>query len=130
MPRRKTALLAALAITASSITWAAAFASPASACVVDPDGDCYISSYGYWNIQNTDSQGLAEHVSPNIYSTVKGYLKNGTAIEAQCQVNGTTDPYDGLSYTVWDKIENGLWVYDGVFVSSPGDGYHIVLKHC
>jgi len=130
--RRKAAsLLATLALTAGSVTWAAVTASSsASACVEDTDGDCYISSYGYWNVVNTDSKGLAEHTSPDINSTITGWLKINTAIEVHCQVNGTTDPYDGLSYTVWDRLENGYWVYDGIFVSSPGDGYHIVLNHC
>src|SRR5215469_6824578 len=127
MLRRKTAsLLAMLALTAGSATWAVVTVSPASACVQDTDGDCYNSSYGYWTIQNTGS--LAEHTGPDINSPITGWLNYETAIEVQCQVNGTTDPPDKLPYTVWDQLENGYWVYDGVFVSSPGDGYHIVLN--
>lgn len=131
MFRRKTAsLIATLALAAGSVTWAVVAASSASACVADTDGDCYVSSYGYWNVQNTGSRGLAEHSSADINSPVEGSLPNGTAIEVHCQVNGTDDPKDGLPYTVWDRLENGYYVYDGVFVSSPGDGYHIVLNPC
>ena len=128
---RAARLLAMLAVAAGSLTWAGVIASsPASACTADTDGDCYVSSYGYWHVQNTDSSGLAEHTEPDINSAITGWLPNGTSLEVHCQVNGTTDPYDGLPYTVWDRLENGSWVYDGVFVSSPGDGYHIVLNHC
>jgi len=82
MRRGKAAsLLAVLALTAGSVTWAAVSASTANACVEDTDGDCYVSSYGYWNIQNTDSKGLAEHTSPDINSTITGWLPNHTAIE-------------------------------------------------
>jgi surface antigen len=105
-------------------------AGHASAYTPDTDGDAYNSSYGYWNIQNTDSAGLYEHGSPNIDSPITGALPNGTAIEAICQVNGTTDHFDGLGYTVWDKLDNGNYIYDGKFVSSPGDGFHIVLHDC
>ena len=132
-------LLATLALTVGSVTWVVAMAPPASACPTDTDNDCYNSAYGYWRVQNTDSSGLFEHTRPDINSPTTGSLPNGTNIEVHCQVNGSTDPYDpdyqdgdgdGLQYTVWDRLENGFWVYDGIFVSSPGDGFHIVLNHC
>jgi len=126
----RSTVVAAAIVLAGSGAAVLTTASASDACVVDTDGDCYNSSYGYWTIQNTDSAGLYEHTRPDINSPTVGSLRNGTAVEVICQTNGTTDPYDNLPYTVWDKLDNGSYIYDGYFVSSPGDGYHIVLQHC
>jgi hypothetical protein len=119
---RRVAQLTSLALVAPA-TAIVVSAGPASACVADEDGDCWHPNYQVWR---ADSQGLAVWTGVGTGSIV-GWLPNGSGVEVVCQTNGPTE--DGLPYTVWDHMDDGNWVYD-YYVTTPGDGYHIVLTHC
>lgn len=134
---RTTKTRAAL-VTAAAVGSLALLATPASAatssptptvyqtsrtqpqCVGDTDGDCFRPNY---HIQRTDGT-LAGWSGPgpgNGQVVVGSVGGNGAAVEVVCETNGT--PVDGQPYTVWDQLDDGVWVY-GYYLDTPGDGFH------
>jgi hypothetical protein len=113
----------ALTVAAGSLVVVLAQARSASACVADTDGDCWSPNYQTWR---TDGS-LAVWTGPGIGSIESWLGGNGSKVEVICQANGKTE--DGLSYTVWDQMDDGGWVYD-YYITTPGDGYHPVLTLC
>ncbi len=43
-------------------------------------------------------------------------IGNGTPVKVVCEAHGPT--VDGQSHTVWDRIEDGTWVY-GYYLTTP-----------
>ncbi|MFJ9448237.1 S1 family peptidase [Kitasatospora sp. NPDC101235] len=54
-------------------------------------------------------------------------IGNGTSVNVVCETNGPA--VDGYPYTVWDRLDDGTWVY-GYYLTTPGDGFTPALKHC
>jgi hypothetical protein len=70
---------------------------------------------GPYTVTGTDQLAIQSEPAVN---HVVGWIPVGTTLQVICQVtNGSTDPYDGLQSTVWDKIPQG-WVYD-YYVKGP-----------
>ena len=120
--KHKLRRLAALGVTASLLTIGAAIAtaSPALACVPDPNGGCYIPHT--YHVSGT-SGTLAVQVQPHV-NNVTRWLNEGSAVQVICQLNwGGTDPYDNLSSHTWDLIVGGGWVYDWYITTPVQNGY-------
>jgi hypothetical protein len=123
--RKFLSLLAAAAVSlgvASVVLLASA--GSALACVVGPNDDgCARSIY---HVQRTDGS-LAEWTGPGTGEVVRSVGGNGTAVVVVCQTTGATE--DGLPYIVWDKLDDGYYVYD-YYLDTPGDAYTPALATC
>lgn len=98
-------------------------AGSAMACVVDPIGGCFRPNY---HVQRTDGS-LAQWSGPGTGRIVSSLQGNGTPVDVVCETTGATE--DGLPYVVWDKLDDGTYVY-GYYLDTPGDGYHPALTPC
>ncbi|MGW4896033.1 C2 family cysteine protease [Kitasatospora sp. NPDC004240] len=50
---------------------------------------------------------------------------NGTELRIVCQAHGPAE--DGQPYTVWDRLEDGTWVYD-FYTTTPGNGFDVGMR--
>lgn len=98
-------------------------AGSALACVPDPSGGCFRPDY---HVQRTDGS-LAQWSGPGTGRIVGWLGGNGTPVEVVCETTGSTE--DGLPYVVWDKLDDGTYVY-GYYLDTPGDGFHPALTVC
>lgn len=85
-------------------------------CVADTDGDCWRPNYAVWR---ADSQGLAVWSGVGT-GTIEDWLPNGTQVEVDCQLSGPAE--DGLPYQVWDRLDDGSYVYDYYITTPAPDG--------
>ena len=116
-------LLAAGAVSAAAACVALlAGAGSALACVQAPDGSCFRPNY---HVQRTDGS-LAAWSAPGT-GRIVGWLDEGTGVDVVCETTGPTE--DGLPYIVWDKLDDGTYVY-GYYLDTPGDGFHPALTLC
>lgn len=97
-------------------------AGSALACVPAPDGNCFRPNY---HVQRTDGS-LAVWSAPGT-GRIVDWLNEGAAVDVVCETTGPTE--DGLPYVVWDKLDDGSYVY-GYYLDTPGDGYHPALTLC
>lgn len=96
------------------------------ACLVDDDGDCWHPNYQVWRTDGTLWIWTlpAGRGGSNTWQSVGG---NGTNVEVDCQAEGSG--VDGLTFTVWDHLDGGGWVYD-YYINTPGNGYQLALAKC
>ncbi|KDN80472.1 DUF6973 domain-containing protein [Kitasatospora cheerisanensis] len=70
---------------------------------------------------------LAQWTGPGSGQVAGRLPGNGTEVRVVCQTNGPT--VDGLPYTLWDRLDTGLYVYD-YYLTTPGDAFTPALAHC
>jgi len=119
-----------------------AAASPALACVIDPDTNQCLPPppAPTYQVTGADSNGLANMTQPfgkgiNGSTFIK-WFPNGTSLRLLCQANngGQVDGrvQYGRPFTTWDKLTDGTWVYDW-YMNTPlvaTDGYSPGFAHC
>jgi hypothetical protein len=97
---------------------AVATASPAMACVPDPNGGCYTPKTYYVN--GTDGT-LAVQQQPHT-GNVARWLNENNAVQVICQIDYGGEA-DGVPSHTWDLIVGGGWVYDHYITTPAQDGY-------
>lgn len=122
---RHLSLLAAAAVSVGiACAVLLAGAESALACVAGPKDDGCVRSV--YHVQRTDGS-LAQWSGPGT-GRILGWLGgDGTSVVVVCETTGATE--DGLPYVVWDKLDDGSYVY-GYYLDTPGDGYHPALTLC
>jgi hypothetical protein len=114
--RSRLLAVVSLAVTTAAVGWVQGGLLAAQAsCVLDVTGNCA----RWYNVTGTDGS-LAVQSAPYVNHVIR-WLPNGAAIPVICQLQGGTDPYDGLSSQTWDMIAPGQYVYDW-YVSTPVQG--------
>jgi len=88
---------------------------------------------GTFQVTGTGGLGVRVHTGPSPNAPVVGLVPEGNNIIVACQTYGdaVTDPVDGVTSSVWDKLGGGnsdVYVSD-LYVNTPGIGY-ISLTPC
>jgi hypothetical protein len=111
LPTRPLAI-GAMIVTVMAVLVAARPPAARASCVLDVTGSCAKT----YKVTDTDGT-LSVQTQPYVNHVTRS-VANGASITVICQLQGGTDPYDGLSSHTWDMIAPGQYVYDW-YVSTP-----------